>query len=57
VAVVGWGMAPSEFWGLTPAEFWIIHERKRPRDPKKDYAGSLTESDVKRLEGMLKKYG
>lgn len=26
MAVVGWGMQPSEFWGATMSElFWLLH--------------------------------
>jgi len=40
---------------MTPAEWWRIHERKRPRDPQRDYAGSLTHKDVTRMRDMMKK--
>ena len=40
---------------MTPAEWWRIHERKRPRDPQRDYAGGLTHKDVTRMRDMMKK--
>ncbi|HZK44642.1 MAG TPA: phage tail assembly chaperone, partial [Clostridia bacterium] len=55
IAVCSWGFAPSEFWQMTPAEWWRIHERKRPRDPQRDYAGSLNHNDVTRMREMMKK--
>jgi len=39
---------------MTPQEWWRIHEIKRPRDKSRDYAGSLTDEDVERLERMMK---
>jgi len=47
-------MSPSEFRKLTPSEWWRIYEAKKPRDPKNDYAGSLTQKDVDELQEMLK---
>jgi len=47
-------MPPSEFWQLSPAEFWRIYERKRPRDPERDFAGSLTLADVKRMREAMR---
>lgn len=38
---------------MTPAEWWRIYELERPKDPKTDYAGTLTRADVERLEGMM----
>ena len=40
---------------MTPAEWWRIHELKRPRDPQRDYAGSLNHDDVTRMRDMMKK--
>lgn len=54
MAVCAWGLAPSEFWQLSPAEFWRIYERKRPRDPERDFAGSLTLADVKRMREAMR---
>lgn len=40
---------------MTPAEWWRIWERKRPRDPQRDYAGSLTSDDVQRMKQQMNK--
>lgn len=40
---------------MTPAEWWRIWERKRPRDPQRDYAGSLTADDVQRMKQQMNK--
>ncbi len=40
---------------MTPAEWWRIHERKRPRDPSRDLAGSLTYEDAARMRDMMRK--
>lgn len=53
VVVGSWGIAPSEFWDMCPDEIWRLHELKRPRDPETDYAGSLRDSDVQHLYGLL----
>lgn len=47
-------MAPSEFWQMTPTEWWRIHERKRPRDPSRDFAGGLTGADVERMHALMR---
>lgn len=39
---------------MTPAEWWRIHERKRPRDPDTDLAGSLRTEDVTRMRELMK---
>lgn len=39
---------------MTPQEWWRIYNLKRPKDPERDYAGTLKQSDVERLERMMK---
>lgn len=53
ICVGAWGIQPSEFWSMDVEEFWWLYEYKRPRDPKKDYAGSLTKKDVRELVAEL----
>jgi hypothetical protein len=38
---------------MSPAEFNHVHEMRRPRDPRRDYAGSLTQADVEQLYKLL----
>lgn len=40
---------------MTPAEWWRIYERKRPRDPLTDLAGTLKQSDAERMRELMKK--
>lgn len=40
---------------MTPAEWWRIYNRKKPRDPSRDYAGSLNHSDVIRMREAMRK--
>jgi len=47
--VCHWGLAPSEFWRATIHEWWRIYEVKRPKDPQRDYAGKLKQSDVEAM--------
>ncbi|WP_141217763.1 phage tail assembly chaperone [Bordetella genomosp. 7] len=54
MAVCHWGMSPRDVWDMTPAEWWRIYEVKRPRDKDTDYAGSLSQEDVERLNRMMK---
>src|SRR5699024_3496878 len=55
IAVCSWGMAPSEFWKLSPQEWWRIYEIKRPREPSRDLAGSLTTEDVERMKKLMQR--
>jgi hypothetical protein len=48
-----WKIAPSEFWNMTPRDFWLLFDYSAPRDPRVDYAGTLTESDVEELYQCL----
>jgi len=48
-------MAPSEFWRCNLHEWWRIYDVKRPRDPAKDFAGRMRETDVERMYEELMK--
>ena len=38
---------------MTPHEFHLLYELNRPRDPERDYAGSLKDAEVAELYGLL----
>ena len=38
-------------------EWWWLYDARRPRDPRVDYAGSLTESAVAELADWLAEGG
>lgn len=52
VAVLQWGIAPSEFWAMTICEFLVLFEAKRP-DQEGDYAGRLTRGDLDELREWM----
>ena len=55
MAVCVWGISPSDFWEMSPAEWWRIYEVKRPRDPERDYAGTLRQQDVEALYAEMQR--
>lgn len=48
-----WGWQPSEFWNATMSEWFLEFEMQRPKR-EGDYAGKLTDADVKRLKELIK---
>tara|TARA_R100001086_G_C11648724_1_gene206733 strand:+ start:188 stop:361 length:174 start_codon:yes stop_codon:yes gene_type:complete len=48
-----WGIQPGEFWAMTLNEWFFEYDQRRERDPSRDYAGSLTQADVNRLQKLL----
>ena len=49
LAVRSWGIAPQDFYGMTLGQILAEADMRRPRDPSRDLAGSLTRSEERRV--------
>ena len=54
MAVVNWGIAPAEFWRMDNEDWWWLYDATRPRDPSRDYAGTLTDSVLAEIDAFAR---